>query len=110
MEHIATQVNTILSSSDRSLLSWEVYIRTNVRQDNKEIIGYALIHAPEFVILSSPSLACMALGIYFGLQGGFHMAVLSACVAYVFVGVITVYFAYLTVAQSRAVPNVIRGI
>lgn len=105
MEHIAAQVNKILSSGDQSLLNWEVYIRTNIRQDNKELIGYALIHGPEFLLLSSPSLACMGLGIYFGLQGGFHVAVLSSCLAYVLVGVITVYFAYLTVAQSRAVPS-----
>lgn len=104
MEYISTKINEIIPEMNSTLLFWETYVRKNVRQKNKELIGFSMIHGAEFLLLSSPSLACFGIGMYFFVAPGINFTAIVIAVIYVAIWLANIYFAYITVSESKEIP------
>jgi hypothetical protein len=105
MDYLAPQLNQIIEAPRSKVFQWERFVREHGRVPRKELVGYVLIHGAEFLLLLSPSFACYGVGVYYLFDSG-RVAVLVACVvAYAITLSVMLYFAWLTVQQSRKVTS-----
>jgi hypothetical protein len=104
MEYLTPRINGLLGCSSSEVFYWEDYIRQEIRKPLKELIGFALIHGAEFLLLLSPSVACFGLGIYYALSQQLTSVVWACSSVYIVVAGTTIYFAWLTLKESRPVP------
>ena len=104
MEYLSPKINSLLGYNSSEVFYWEDYIRQEIRRPIKELIGFALIHGAEFLLLLSPSVACFGLGIYYAASLQLSMVVSVCSLVYGGVAITTIYFAWLTLKESRLVP------
>lgn len=104
MEFLTPRINGLLGCSSSEVFYWEDYIRQEIRKPLKELVGFALIHGAEFLLLLSPSVACFGLGVYYALSQQLNSVVWACSSVYVIVAGTTIYFAWLTLKESRPVP------
>ena len=104
MEYLTPKINHLLGCNSSEVFYWEDYIRQEIRKPLKELVGFALIHGAEFLLLLSPSVACFGLGLYYALSLQLGLLVWACSVVYCIVAGVTIYFAWLTLKESRPVP------
>ena len=104
MEYLTPKINSLLGCHSSEVFYWEDYIRQEIRKPIKELIGFALIHGAEFLLLLSPSVACLWLGLYYALTLQLTNVVWTCSLIYGVIAGTTIYFAWLTVKESRLVP------
>lgn len=104
MEYLTPKINNLLGSNSSEVFYWEDYIREGIRKPLKELIGYTLIHGAEFLLLLSPSVACFGLGLYYTNELHQKNVILACSLVYAVVAITTIYFAWLTVKESRMIP------
>lgn len=104
LEYLTPKINSLLGGNSSEVFYWEDYIRQEIRKPIKELVGFALIHGAEFLLLLSPSVACFGLGIYYAVSLQLSSVVWTCSLAYTVVAATTIYFAWLTLKESRPVP------
>lgn len=104
MEYLTPKINNLIGCNSSEVFYWEDYIREDIRKPLKELIGYTLIHGAEFLLLLSPSVACFGLGLYYTNELHRPDVIWACSVTYAIVAGTTIYFAGLTVKESRLIP------
>ena len=80
-------------------------MRTEIRLNGNELVGFGLIHGAEFLQLSSPSITCFGIGTYYAASGSNFGVVLLCYFIYAALWGTTLHYAYLTAQQSKLVPE-----
>lgn len=105
MQHIAPQIDELLAMNGTCVLGWEYFVRERVRQHPLELLGFALIHGAELLLLAGPSIVCLFIGLYLVYQTAIAWIVFPAVTIYALFAGLTCYFAWRTAVQARTIAT-----
>jgi hypothetical protein len=101
LEYLTPKINNLLQTNSSEVFYWEEYLKQKIRKPIRELFGFTLIQSAEFLLLASPSVVCFGLGVYYALLLEWNLAIGLCLLIYLSLVFIVMYFALLTLQESR---------
>lgn len=105
MDYLAAEVNALVDSPDQRCMRWQIYLRSTVFRQSRNLLGLILIMGAEFMLLLLPALVCYGLGVHFGFER--YKGIVFTCTLLLGLIACTVArFALITIEEVKVVRSI----